>query len=88
MVSALRPAGSTRRWRRLRLAVAWRLATVGSLPCTRCGQAIAYGDTWDLDHILARAQGGTDRPDNLGPAHPRCNRAAQPPRIARPSRSW
>ena len=90
MPSALRPRGGTRQWSRLRLSVAYRLAAVGSMPCSRCGQSIAYGERFDLDHLIPRALGGTDAPGNLGVSHPRCNRRATPRRnvTPTPSRRW
>ena len=27
-----------------------------------------------IDHVIPRSKGGTDRPDNLQPAHARCNK--------------
>ncbi|HSS11391.1 MAG TPA: HNH endonuclease signature motif containing protein, partial [Acidimicrobiales bacterium] len=80
MASALGKGGSTWRWRAIRRMAATRLAVTGTLPCTRCGQPIGYGEAFDLDHRLPRAAGGTDRLDNLGVAHPHCNRTAPPPR--------
>ena len=90
MPSALRPAGSTRQWRRLRVWAAYRLAASGSMPCTRCGEPIAYGERFDLDHLVPRALGGTDGPSNLGVAHPACNRKATPRLsvVPTPSRRW
>lgn len=32
---------------------------------------------WEIDHSNARANGGTDRLNNLRPAHTRCNRKRQ-----------
>ena len=45
-------------------------------PCYRCGRPILPGQSWDADHILDRAQGGTDDPSNLWPSHSRCNTSA------------
>ncbi|HSS11217.1 MAG TPA: HNH endonuclease signature motif containing protein [Acidimicrobiales bacterium] len=92
MPSALRKTGSTWRWRQLRRMAATRLAVTGPQPCTRCGQPIGYGEAFDLDHRTPRSAGGTDRLDNLGVAHPTCNRSATPhrpaPATAIPSRDW
>lgn len=57
---------------RLRAAIRARLP----LPCTKCGVDVQRTDTWDVDHITARIDGGTDHPSNLGPAHASCNRSA------------
>jgi 5-methylcytosine-specific restriction endonuclease McrA len=32
---------------------------------------------WEFDHSVARANGGTDRVNNLRPAHTKCNRERQ-----------
>ncbi|MBX6771174.1 MAG: HNH endonuclease [Chloroflexi bacterium] len=42
-----------------------------------------YGRTWEVDHSLARARGGSNSLRNLRPACVSCNRSKQ----ARPSRS-
>ena len=70
MTSALRPAGSTKAWRKLRAAWAATLPT----PCCRCGVVVNVGDAWDLDHLVPRAEGGAD--DRLGVSHAVCNRRA------------
>lgn len=90
MPSALRGSGSTRQWRRLRLLAAYRLASVGSMPCSRCGEPVAYGQPFHLDHLVPRKLGGTDAPTNLGVAHPKCNEGATPHRLVvpTPSRRW
>ncbi|MFO1151177.1 MAG: HNH endonuclease signature motif containing protein [Alsobacter sp.] len=33
--------------------------------CQACGWVLAPGTRWDVDHILPRALGGRDAPDNL-----------------------
>ena len=38
----------------------------GTVDCARCGERIAPGDDWHLDH-------NDDRDDYLGPSHRRCN---------------
>ncbi|HEY3357168.1 MAG TPA: HNH endonuclease signature motif containing protein [Polyangia bacterium] len=46
--------------------------------CHICHEAVAldrYGDTWEVDHSVARACGGTERLNNLRPAHIPCNRS-------------
>lgn len=42
--------------------------------CCICGRPITRGDE-SLQHLLPRSRGGTDDPDNLRPAHRRCNSA-------------
>jgi hypothetical protein len=56
----------------------WRKRIGASLPkpCTRCGITILPGQTFDVDHILEVALGGTNTASNLGPSHPSCNRSA------------
>jgi 5-methylcytosine-specific restriction endonuclease McrA len=50
-------------------------------PCYYCGAPFYWGrDTahplsFTADHVIPRAAGGSDRMDNLVPAHMRCNRA-------------
>lgn len=56
------PMLNTRRWRQVRAAV-----LAASDICWICGRPGA--DT--VDHIVPRAQGGTDHPTNLRPAHGR-----------------
>jgi len=46
-----------------------RLVRQGRVSCARCGQLIAPGSTWELDHA-------DDGHGYLGPSHRRCNRAA------------
>ena len=69
---------SHRARRRLRAVKA-----VGQPPCWRCGGAIDYAapswapDSYDLDELIPRYQGGDPLdPDNVLPAHARCNRSA------------
>lgn len=90
MVSALRSAGGTRQWSRIRRAYLVKLALAGSLPCARCGGPIAYGEEWQLDHLKRRAEGGGDEPSNLGISHPLCNVIYRPPQAVEvgPSRRW
>ena len=53
--------------------------------CHLCGWRIAlrnYGvegarGAWEVDHSVPRAEGGTDRLNNLFPAHISCNRSKQ-----------
>lgn len=89
-MSALRPAGSTRRWRRLRLAVLERDGWRCQLPAdvdqaepllqlrAGAGQApeLLCGAYADhVDHVVPRAHGGTDALDNLRAACARHNLA-------------
>lgn len=76
-MSALTATGSTRAWRRIRRLVLDRDGYRCRVPLTdgrECGQ---YADC--VDHVVDRADGGTDRLDNLRAACTPCNlrRAAQ-----------
>ncbi|KIC66310.1 hypothetical protein RM50_12310 [Pseudarthrobacter phenanthrenivorans] len=51
-----------------RAALAPQVAT-GTVPCVRCGQLIAAGDPWHLDH-------NDQRTSYLGPSHAHCNLSA------------
>jgi hypothetical protein len=42
------------------------VVAAGGVRCSRCGDVIAVGDGWDLDHRL----------DGSRPSHARCNRSA------------
>jgi 5-methylcytosine-specific restriction endonuclease McrA len=42
--------------------------------CHLCGGAIQAGQTWDVDHVIPLALGGTNDTSNLRPAHSRCHR--------------
>jgi 5-methylcytosine-specific restriction endonuclease McrA len=42
--------------------------------CHLCGGAIQAGQTWDVDHVIPLALGGTNDPSNLRPAHAKCHR--------------
>jgi 5-methylcytosine-specific restriction protein A len=42
--------------------------------CHLCGGAIQAGQTWDVDHVIPLAQGGSNDPSNLRPAHEKCHR--------------
>lgn len=64
MASSLRPAGSTRAWRKIRAAVLER----DGYRCRWCGRP---ADT--VDHLTARARNGDDDPGNLVAACRRCN---------------
>lgn len=37
---------------------------LGPVTCARCGKSVPVEDT-DIHHIVAKAKGGTDQPDNL-----------------------
>lgn len=64
MSTLLRRAGSTRAWRRMRLLVLERDRWRCQLPADDgSGLCLAYAD--HVDHITARAHGGTDEPANL-----------------------
>lgn len=74
--SALKPNGGTRQWRRLRQPFEHHLATIGPLPCRRCGAPITATDRWHLGHPddNPRALGGDDR--DLAPECAACSTAA------------
>jgi 5-methylcytosine-specific restriction endonuclease McrA len=44
-----------------------------STVCHICGQPPTADDPFVLDHVVARAYGGTDDPSNLAAAHKSCN---------------
>jgi 5-methylcytosine-specific restriction endonuclease McrA len=83
-VSGHAPLYNEREYRRRVLEV----RRVGDLVCYLCGAPGA--DT--LDHVVPVTRGGGNEPDNLRPAHRRCNTlkgAGPPPPRPRPrSRSW
>lgn len=76
-MSALTPRGSTRRWRRIRLLVldrdGWRcrLPVKGGTDANGGAECGAYAT--HVDHVLPRAQGGSDEPGNLRAACSSCN---------------
>ncbi|WP_425582326.1 HNH endonuclease [Streptomyces synnematoformans] len=80
MSSALRPGGSSRKWRVLRAVV------LSEEPvCRWCQNA----PTTHVDHIIPRARGGDDRRENLCGACGPCNLArgdGMP--VAPPSADW
>lgn len=41
--------------------------------CHRCKRKLGPGDDWDVEHILALENGGTDDDDNLGPCCDWCH---------------
>lgn len=69
-------------------------------PCHWCGADIDYDAhhldplSFQIDHVVALANGGTDTLDNLVPAHRQCNRAKGAKQGWRPgvrfvtSRNW
>ena len=79
------------RWQRLRAHI---LATRPPI-CGWCGEVIDLNLSGNhprgpsVDHIVPRAQGGTDDRSNLQPAHRRCNtQRGQAPVRNRTSREW
>lgn len=67
--------------RRLRAQLAGVVAA-GGAKCSRCGELIAPGSPWDLDHD------DHDKSRYLGPAHRVCNRSTEPRKRGRTSREW
>ena len=43
--------------------------------CHLCGGKITVGQAWEIEHVIPLAQGGSDEPDNMRPAHARCHKA-------------
>jgi hypothetical protein len=60
----------------LRKRIAPQVAA-GQCICSRCGDPIKPGETWDLDHD------DQDRSRYLGPSHSRCNRSTAKPKPKR-----
>lgn len=78
--------------RRARAHVARRLPA----PCSRCGEPVALGDPWDVDHVVPSSVAPelVADPRNWQPAHRACNRAhgqaltTRAGQLGTPSRSW
>lgn len=69
-MTALRPAGSTRAWRRIRLYVLDRDGWRCRVPVDEHGRITPAGRPCGLpavtaDHIIPRTRGGSDDPSNL-----------------------
>lgn len=77
MTSALRAAGSTRRWRRLRALVLDRDGNRCQVPVNggdpNNGGAVCGAFATHVDHVLPRKLGGSDNPGNLRAACSSCN---------------
>ena len=46
--------------------------------CHICSEKVyfsGYGNTWEIEHSIPKAKGGTDHLNNLFPAHLSCNRS-------------
>lgn len=43
------------------------------LPCIQCGRPVTKDQTWHVGHRLGAASGGKPTPQNVGPAHAKCN---------------
>lgn len=71
MSALLRPAGSTRAWRRLRRLVLERDRYRCQLPAEDGATCGAYAT--HVDHVVPRAAGGSDHPSNLRAACARHN---------------
>lgn len=74
MSALLRAAGSTRAWRRVRLLVLERDGWRCQLPADD-GHGLCLAFAGHVDHIVARAHGGSDDPANLRAACARHNLA-------------
>jgi len=91
MSAAERWARKSKGWQRMRLAM---MATQRT--CWLCGRQITDPRDYTVDHVVPLAQGGTNAPSNLRPAHGRKNadcpgnygRHAAPARVAATSREW
>lgn len=71
-------------WRRLRLLVLKRDGWV-----CRCADCKAVGrvrNASEVDHIIPKAEGGTDHPDNLSAIHPDCHKRKTQAEAARAMR--
>ena len=68
MTAAERYARKSRGWQRMRLAM---MAT--QRICWLCGFEITEARDYTVDHVVPLAQGGTNAPSNLRPAHGRKN---------------
>ena len=66
MTAAERYARKSRGWQRMRLAM---MAT--QRICWLCGFEITEARDYTVDHVVPLAQGGTNAPSNLRPAHGR-----------------
>ena len=57
------------------LRMLYRIAIANYLypECPFCGKPIAYQDELSIDHIIPKAEGGTDNIENLQPMHKDCN---------------
>jgi len=78
-----RATPSQRGYGRTHRAIRKQLAPIvraGLAVCARCGERIAPGEAWDLDHDDA------DRSRYLGPSHAGCNRATNGVRVR--SQRW
>lgn len=79
--SALKAAGSTRRWRKIRAAVLRR----DGHRCRYCGAPATH-----VDHVDPRKRGGDDDPANLRAACAQCNlsKGGRGLAYAEPSFDW
>lgn len=49
--------------------------SIGNYPiCHLCGEPITKQQDFSLDHLIPKSQGGKTTPNNLKPAHKKCNR--------------
>lgn len=54
--------------------IRYQLWRDGKRDCVRCGKPIATREEATIEHIVAKALGGTDDRSNLGLSHLICNR--------------
>lgn len=59
----------TPEWARLRRRVRPIIAASLPRPCIDCGHPVHPEDRWQVGHVVAVSQGGSDDLSNLGPSH-------------------
>lgn len=61
--------------RKMTQARAARIYLANNGVCVNCGVQIRVGEEWFIEHPESLAQGGSDKDEDLGPAHTRCKPA-------------